>query len=160
MRISDWSSDVCSSDLRGKHWPWQRVSRSNRSSGKLWRPQVRTPRSPRSWSAWARTRRRRPGHKRSSPGSRRRRRFAMIARKQRWLAMDVSGDVVDMDDFDEDEASAFLDGKCFALAYAIHRLTGWTIEGKIERSEEHTSELQSLMRTSYAVSCFKKKKTH
>src|SRR3546814_7963665 len=26
------------------------------------------------------------------------------------------------------------------------------------RSEEHTSELQSLMRTSYAVSCLKKKK--
>src|SRR3546814_10374623 len=26
------------------------------------------------------------------------------------------------------------------------------------RSEEHTSELQSLMRTSYAVSCWKKKK--
>src|SRR3546814_5845946 len=29
-----------------------------------------------------------------------------------------------------------------------------------ERSEEHTSELQSLMRHSYAVFCLKKKKTH
>src|SRR3546814_9702021 len=29
-----------------------------------------------------------------------------------------------------------------------------------ERSEEHTSELQSLMRTSYAVFCLNKKKTH
>src|SRR3546814_3131847 len=29
-----------------------------------------------------------------------------------------------------------------------------------ERSEEHTSELQSLMRTSYAVFCLKKKKKH
>src|SRR3546814_2351956 len=29
--------------------------------------------------------------------------------------------------------------------------------GSIERSEEHTSELQSLMRTSYAVFCLKKK---
>src|SRR3546814_6236482 len=28
----------------------------------------------------------------------------------------------------------------------------------MERSEEHTSELQSLMRTSYAVFCLKKKK--
>src|SRR3546814_1686942 len=28
----------------------------------------------------------------------------------------------------------------------------------IERSEEHTSELQSLMRSSYAVFCLKKKK--
>src|SRR3546814_4822097 len=29
---------------------------------------------------------------------------------------------------------------------------------KLERSEEHTSELQSLMRISYAVFCLKKKK--
>src|SRR3546814_8545904 len=42
----------------------------------------------------------------------------------------------------------------------------WTIEGPPEaanagllRSEEHTSELQSLMRISYAVFCLKKKKT-
>src|SRR3546814_5732468 len=34
---------------------------------------------------------------------------------------------------------------------ALHRL--W-----IDRSEEHTSELQSLMRISYAVFCLKKKK--
>src|SRR3546814_7731195 len=32
-------------------------------------------------------------------------------------------------------------------------------EGEAERSEEHTSELQSLMRISYAVFCLKKK-TH
>src|SRR3546814_6490926 len=30
----------------------------------------------------------------------------------------------------------------------------------LSRSEEHTSELQSLMRISYAVFCLKKKKTH
>src|SRR3546814_5441125 len=29
-------------------------------------------------------------------------------------------------------------------------------DGSIDRSEEHTSELQSLMRTSYAVFCLKK----
>src|SRR3546814_1334564 len=33
-------------------------------------------------------------------------------------------------------------------------------EGLLERSEEHTSELQSLMRISYAVFCLKKKKTN
>src|SRR3546814_8096790 len=33
------------------------------------------------------------------------------------------------------------------------------MEGKAVRSEEHTSELQSLMRSSYAVFCLKKKKT-
>src|SRR3546814_8499664 len=38
----------------------------------------------------------------------------------------------------------------------IFRPTG--LLGKPERSEEHTSELQSLMRTSYAVFCVKKKK--
>src|SRR3546814_10489322 len=32
--------------------------------------------------------------------------------------------------------------------------------GTSERSEEHTSELQSLMRISYAVFCLKKKKKH
>src|SRR3546814_1664906 len=32
--------------------------------------------------------------------------------------------------------------------------------GCAPRSEEHTSELQSLMRISYAVFCLKKKKTH
>src|SRR3546814_5594653 len=34
------------------------------------------------------------------------------------------------------------------------------IEGSVARSEEHTSELQSLMRISYAVFCLKKKKTN
>src|SRR3546814_3730322 len=32
--------------------------------------------------------------------------------------------------------------------------------GRVSRSEEHTSELQSLMRISYAVFCLKKKKIH
>src|SRR3546814_6274302 len=40
------------------------------------------------------------------------------------------------------------------LAQAI---AGWTA-AELERSEEHTSELQSLMRISYAVFCLKKKK--
>src|SRR3546814_6730935 len=34
------------------------------------------------------------------------------------------------------------------------------VVGGIARSEEHTSELQSLMRTSYAVFCLKQKNTH
>src|SRR3546814_6610701 len=33
-------------------------------------------------------------------------------------------------------------------------------EERLRRSEEHTSELQSLMRISYAVFCLKKKKNH
>src|SRR3546814_9898459 len=34
----------------------------------------------------------------------------------------------------------------------------WNTRYLEQRSEEHTSELQSLMRTSYAVFCLKKKK--
>src|SRR3546814_6563264 len=33
------------------------------------------------------------------------------------------------------------------------------VRAKVRRSEEHTSELQSLMRISYAVFCLKKKTT-
>src|SRR3546814_2040613 len=36
----------------------------------------------------------------------------------------------------------------------------WSNSNHASRSEEHTSELQSLMRISYAVFCLKKKKTH
>src|SRR3546814_2514345 len=35
---------------------------------------------------------------------------------------------------------------------------GWEAQGEMARSEEHTSDLQSLMRISYAVFCLKKKK--
>src|SRR3546814_8582820 len=38
-------------------------------------------------------------------------------------------------------------------------LAEWLLESTRQRSEEHTSELQSLMRTSYAVFCLKKKNT-
>src|SRR3546814_10437753 len=41
-----------------------------------------------------------------------------------------------------------------------HGLLGEIVEiGHLLRSEEHTSELQSLMRNSYAVLCLKKNKT-
>src|SRR3546814_1016922 len=36
-------------------------------------------------------------------------------------------------------------------------LGGQPVERHVDRSEEHTSELQSLMRISYAVFCLKKK---
>src|SRR3546814_7963217 len=50
----------------------------------------------------------------------------------------------------------------------LHPVSSWNIpepegvlaiaaDGRIVRSEEHTSELQSLMRHSFAVSCLKKK---
>src|SRR3546814_6557049 len=48
------------------------------------------------------------------------------------------------------------------LAQRLARLQsmgGDHLSQRRERSEEHTSELQSLMRISYAVFCLKKKKT-
>src|SRR3546814_5122981 len=54
-------------------------------------------------------------------------------------------------------ASTMRDGT--PKGYAFLNITGnqYTID---YRSEEHTSELQSLMRISYAVFCLKKKKTY
>src|SRR3546814_2523646 len=49
------------------------------------------------------------------------------------------------------------------LDKAVHELVSGVIRvsapHSADRSEEHTSELQSLMRISYAVFCLKKKKT-
>src|SRR3546814_2615559 len=41
-----------------------------------------------------------------------------------------------------------------------NRLNDGRVDAFGRRSEEHTSELQSLMRISYAVFCLKKKKKH
>src|SRR3546814_1735737 len=41
--------------------------------------------------------------------------------------------------------------------FVAHRYPGWIFPELRRRSEEHTSELQSLMRISYAVFCLKKK---
>src|SRR3546814_6471798 len=45
-----------------------------------------------------------------------------------------------------------------AMATGIALYSGVALRWLAERSEEHTSELQSLMRISYAVFCLKKKK--
>src|SRR3546814_9323507 len=55
-------------------------------------------------------------------------------------------------------------GRAVAPAHAgasprpFHRQRGEQSDRPMARSEEHTSELQSLMRISYAVFCLKKKK--
>src|SRR3546814_10670445 len=49
---------------------------------------------------------------------------------------------------------------CWGVRSWRSRSGGQDCTGGLRRSEEHTSELQSLMRISYAVFCLKKKKRH
>src|SRR3546814_4514210 len=107
MRISDWSSDVCSSDLRLAEWEVaERALRQCHSSEN----------SP-------------SGH------------------VGYWLI---------------DEGRAFfsdaIDPRPWTLGSMLRRIRRYP--GVLYRSEEHTSELQSLMRNSYAVFCLKKKNKH
>src|SRR3546814_2751781 len=50
-------------------------------------------------------------------------------------------------------------GKMIPTPKAILSISAHWFMGNSSRSEEHTSELQSLMRISYAVFCLKKKQT-
>src|SRR3546814_5761757 len=60
----------------------------------------------------------------------------------------------------EDAAQRRLTDRCGDRAAGVGRLhPAGDAVGAAHRSEEHTSELQSLMRISYAVFCLKKKKT-
>src|SRR3546814_3081614 len=143
MRISDWSSDVCSSDRRlspaacaaaaGKFLPGGRVAPDeNRGNPRI--------------SRLAR---------RSQPASRHRRPSVQDCRMVPStnnpgpsLARAIAGRVVRL---------------ALGLAVAAASVAPVQAQSRIkdiadfERSEEHTSELQSLMRISYAVFCLKKK---
>src|SRR3546814_6080286 len=115
MRISDWSSDVCSSDLQGLRGDRQgRRHVRGRHSGELQRA--------------------RQGNAQPRPQRRTQER-----RDRRGRAARNRGGV--------SRFSPSPDGRGRELPKAA--------EG---RSEEHTSELQSLMRSSYAVFCLKNKK--
>src|SRR3546814_3031341 len=55
---------------------------------------------------------------------------------------------------------AFAEQADMQLLYRSETINGATVrplKGELDRSEEHTSELQSLMRISYAVFCLNKK---
>src|SRR3546814_5469996 len=112
MRISDWSSDVCSSDLRR---PGVRRHRRAAGAGRA-SPHRR---------AWLLARPRALGPRPHDPHRRRVRTLG--------------------------------DGRAVAVSPAGD---GAGLQRRLRaRSEEHTSELQSLMRTSYAVFCLKKTNT-
>src|SRR3546814_10789305 len=108
MRISDWSSDVCSSDLRARL-----LQRSQHRRQVLAQRQLVQ----------------RPARAALAPG---RLELRVKGRRHRVAGVGVQGVVVEV------------------AGQHAHRV------GRL-RSEEHTSELQSLMRISYAVFCLKKK---
>src|SRR3546814_10224015 len=106
MRISDWSSDVCSSDL-GK-----------RGAGKC--------------------------------GN------ASDFRSEQALHMTREDD---LGQSNENAVDSHRISDCRSIpAQIIDRIKCPYDRQRLERSEEHTSELKSLMRISYAVFCLKKKK--
>src|SRR3546814_4728329 len=68
--------------------------------------------------------------------------------------LDRGEDVVGIDNFNDYYDPSLKD----ARAATLNARRGFRMERM--RSEEHTSELQSLMRISYAVFCLKKKMTY
>src|SRR3546814_4522748 len=131
MRISDWSSDVCSSDLRGV--AEVRKSAIHRGLQGTRRAQRAPP--PRRRSEIARRDRRVGGQSCAGP------RLSRQAARR-------SGD--DRDAEDDAAGEGIADREPRGRDRAVRREI---------RSEEHTSELQSLMRISYAVFCLKKNTT-
>src|SRR3546814_2983933 len=75
----------------------------------------------------------------------------------RGISADVSGDSMAVSI--SPGATAFTRTPSSANSTAISRVSDDKAAFEVERSEEHTSELQSLMRISYAVFCLKKKIT-
>src|SRR3546814_2364087 len=116
MRISDWSSDVCSSDL-------YRNPTTQRGFAEKW------------------------GQKPAMVAS-----FAdgtKISFEQSVVANGTGFRVAKRGMLGPDFSNGDPGAPLIPIEETIHAFT--------ERSEEHTSELQSLMRISYAVFCLKKK---
>src|SRR3546814_5699213 len=62
---------------------------------------------------------------------------------------------------DKERVGGFYMFQCVGKPGAgMHKRIMFHVQHRLVRSEEHTSELQSLMRISYAVFCLKKKKLH
>src|SRR3546814_10115026 len=127
MRISDWSSDVCSSDL-------SRKGRYRRVRSQI-RKAVKAQFGLRPYAVPAR----------GSTGRGRRERQKNPCPTALPLGYG--------------RGSSFLSSIPFCRNWNIQQRTDLIVQNQ-RRSEEHTSELQSLMRISYAVFCLKKKTQH
>src|SRR3546814_7670191 len=116
MRISDWSSDVCSSDLHGSARAWTSYQASSLSA-----IDERLAGTRRLWHE--------ERHEQNARGA---------------APPDQAG---------TPPQQPF--ARCFRAAARCRARGVPQVRVHTERSEEHTSELQSLMRISYAVFCLK-----
>src|SRR3546814_9766578 len=135
MLISDWSSDVCSSDL--SHCCSQILAA--------------LPPEPQAWP-------------RAFPAPLLVQRQRAAPSEHHYRRTIVGGDRKSIEAGDLEVASpvcaavAGVEGKPLPRsAITLARVRPAADREKVPRSEEHTSELQSLMRISYAVFCLKKK---
>src|SRR3546814_13639385 len=92
--------------------------------------------------------------------------YTTLVRSEAWRErlLGASAQVEAVLDFgDEDDVAELPSDFTERLDCLAGELADWLARPRAEtlreRSEEHTSELQSLMRISYAVFCLKKKKT-
>src|SRR3546814_6828384 len=142
MRISDWSSDVCSSELQaGAARPQGAVDAERRAVVDLCQAagEARVEKGRQLGKA--------VGSHREPRGHR----MAAAVHQQTFLPRgDHRGAEID---------ARHRARRALADALLERHHQGRLAEAFLEaaRSEEHTSELQSLMRISYAVFCFKKK---
>src|SRR3546814_7338633 len=141
MRISDWSSDVCSSDL------WSRLP--VRELGEL--ADVLQHRT---------TIRVADAAARDIPAALR----TDFGLSSGWFLPLVADDhalgLLVVEPYEVDVAAEGVERIAVALSIARARYRADRRQAELDlRSEEHTSELQSLMRISYAALCLKKKQT-
>src|SRR3546814_7333713 len=130
MRISDWSSDVCSSDL-----PRVACPACGCSCG-LWPVEPQSASNPRKAGGTPH------GHDHDAAFARNRTAVCPPAESR-----PQTGKSADAPQYNASDTRAA-------------RAAGVARPACLRRSEEHTSELQSLMRISYAVFCLKKKKKY
>src|SRR3546814_1252843 len=132
MRISDWSSDVCSSDLAGKA----------REAGD--RPLVVDDVE---------------DDRRIIDGREGQRRVEIALGRRAFAAPDGRDSAVALRGRGHRPAPADAGPGARGVRPGSGYRPRHHAAGPVARSEEHTSELQSLMRISYAVFCLKKKTT-
>src|SRR3546814_2154023 len=149
MRISDWSSDVCSSDLR----PKPNAKRRNRPSAK--------PKRPRPAASRKRSAQRKPvlpprrQSRNGLPALNRKPLNVRAGKRKKRPSVNATKSAASM------KPPSLPSVRLARKPSGKRRPNGTALRAKMprgsKRSEEHTSELQSLMRISYAVFCLKKK---